>query len=314
MRAFVQPRPGRDAVERAEVPIPRIDTGELLVRVHAVGVGIHDSYFLPPEALYPFVIGIEAAGVVAQVGAGVMAFRPGDRIAFVSSMQTKGGTWAEYAVLDQEAMIVLLPAGMDFEEAAALPVAAGTVLRSMAALSGVSTGAAIFIAGGSGAIGTLAIQIARRLGWRVAVSASPRNHDYVRDLGAELAVDYGDRNWRRQVQEWLPGGVDAAIAVQPGTAVECLPLVRDGGVLIAVSGDQVAPERGIRVGGVPLDVDVRPGLAQLFADVTAGEVRVVIEQGYPFDRGLDALAKVRTRRARGKVVLRLEPAAATSTS
>lgn len=314
MRAFVQPQPGSDAVEQAEVPVPRIDAGELLVRVLAVGVGIHDSYFLPPEAPYPLVIGIEGAGVVEQVGAGVAAYRPGDRIAFVSSMQSKGGTWAEYAVVDQEAMIVPLPAGMDVVEAAALPVAAGTVLRSMDALSGMPAGAAVFIAGGSGAIGTLAIQIARRRGWRVAVSASPRNHDYVRDLGAELAVDYGDRNWCRQVQEWMPGGVDAALAVQPGTAVECLPVVRDGGTLIAVSGDQVVPERGILVGGVPLDVDVRPGLAQLFAEVTAGEVRVVIEQVYPFDRGLDALAKVRTRHARGKVVLQVEPEPATPTS
>ncbi|WP_326635024.1 RICIN domain-containing protein [Streptosporangium sp. NBC_01755] len=123
MRAFAKLESGVDSIELAEVAVPQIDDDELLVRVKAVGVGIHDSYFLPGDAKYPFPIGIEAAGVVEQVGSRVSGHRPGDRIAFVSSMQPKGGTWAEYAAVKAGSLIVPVPTGLDFVEAAAVPVA-----------------------------------------------------------------------------------------------------------------------------------------------------------------------------------------------
>lgn len=305
MRAFVQPRAGIDAVQRADVPMPRIDDDELLVRIQAVGVGIQDSYFLPGNAHYPYPIGIEAAGVVEQVGARVGVHRPGDRIALVSSMQPKGGTWAEYAAVRGDALIVSVPTGMDIAQAAAVPMAGNTVLRALQDLASVPAGGSLFIAGSSGAIGTLAIQIASKRGWRVAASASAPNHDYLRSLGAELAVDYHDPSWGAQVRSWLPGGVDAAIAVQPGTATDSLGVVRDGGRLITISGDRPAAERGVQVAMVSHEVDVRDELEQLMADVATQRIRVVIERVYPFEDALAALAKVQSRHARGKQVLRV---------
>lgn len=137
MNAFVIPRAG---VEAAEVPIPRIDDDELLVRAKAVGVGIHDSYFLPANARYPYPIGIEAAGVVEEVGGAVTAYRPGDRLVFVSSMQPKGGTWAEFAAVRASSLIMQIPTGLDFVTAAALPVAGNTILRAFHALAAVPAG------------------------------------------------------------------------------------------------------------------------------------------------------------------------------
>ncbi len=306
MKAFTIPTAGSSVVELTEVPVPTIDADELLVEVKAVGVGIHDSYFLPNDAHYPYPIGIEAAGVVAEVGPAVTGFEPGDRISFVSSMQPKGGTWAEFVAVKTENMIVPIPAGMSFTDAAAVPVAGNTVLRAMTAITGVSNGGTLFIAGASGAIGTVAIQLARRLDWRVAASASETNHDYLRSLGVELAVDYHDANWTDQVLEWIPGGVDAAMAVQPGTSVESAIVVKDGGTLVTISDQPIDAGRGIKVAMAPYQVDVREGLSDLLNDAAAGNFHIELERVYPFAEALAALAKVQSRRARGKLVLTLE--------
>ena len=306
MKAFVIPQAGEVTVEAAVMPRPRIDDDELLVRVKAVGVGIHDTYFLPADASYPYPIGIEAAGVVQEVGSAVSGHRPGDGIAFVRSLQPKGGTWAEFVAVKASSLIMEVPADLDFVTAAALPVAGNTILRAFHALADLPAGATLFIAGASGAIGTLAIQLASRRGLRVAASASTANHDYMISLGAEKVVDYRDMGWQNQVREWMPGGVDAAIAVQPGTSATSMSVVRDGGQLVTISGDQVLSERGVRMVGIPYHVDVRKELAQLIAEAASGVIHVELERVYPFDEALSALAKVRTRSARGKSVLSLE--------
>ncbi len=306
MRAFVLPHPGAATIELADVPVPEIAADELLVRVHAVGVGIHDSYFLPADATYPYPIGIEAAGVIERIGSDVQGHRPGDRIAFVSSMQSKGGTWAEYVAVAAKSLILAIPADLDFVDAAAIPVVGNTVLKALTALPEVEVpgGSSLFIAGSSGAIGTFAIQLAHRRGWRIAASASPVNHDYLLSLGADKAVDYRFPHWQEQVLQWAPNGVDAAIAVQPDTSADCLPVVKDGGFLMSISGDDLVSERGITTTGIPYRADVTDELAQLMEQIAAEEIHLELERVYPFGEALEALAKVRTRRARGKLVLR----------
>ncbi|MDO5745808.1 MAG: NADP-dependent oxidoreductase [Micrococcaceae bacterium] len=306
MKAFVIPQSGFQAIEAAEVPVPQIAADELLVHVRAVGVGIHDSYFLPSEPTYPYPIGIEAAGDIEAVGSSVTGYQPGDRIAFVSSMQPKGGTWAEFAALKATSLIIPIPATMDYISAAAVPVAGNTALKAFEALAAVPGGGSLFIAGGSGAIGTFAIQLARQRGWHVAASASSANHEYMQGLGAEITVDYNDPGWQQQVCEWMPGGVDAALAIQPGTSAQSLPVVKDGGSLVSVSGDPLSTERGIAMQGIPYQVDVQDATEELMMAVASSETHLEVERVYPFEEALDALAKVQTRRARGKIVLRLE--------
>lgn len=306
MRAFVRPDRSTELVAPAELPVPVPSAGELLVRMHAIGVGIHDSYYLPPEADATYPVGIEGAGIIEEVGSGVAEYRPGDRIAFVSAMQPKGGTWAEFAVVDAKSLIVRVPLDLDFVQAAALPVAGNTILRAFAALGAMPRDAAIFIAGGSGAIGTLAIQLARQRGWRVAASASAGNHAYMRSLGAEQTVDYRDAHWPDEVRRWMPGGVDAAIAVQPLTSAGSMGVVKDNGRIVSISGDDVTPERGIDVRLMDYEADVRAGLAQMLADVASGAMHLEVERVYPFDEASNALARVQTRHVRGKLILCVE--------
>jgi len=201
MKAIVKQSAKPNDFSLMEVPIPDINEDEMLVRVKAIGVGIHDGYFLPSDIKYPYPIGIEAAGIIENTGRNITDFQEGDRIAFVSMMQTKGGTWAEYAVVADNSLIIPIPKEMSFTEAAAIPVAGNTTLKAMHALQ-LKPNDSLFIAGASGAIGTFAIQIAVARNCIVAGSASKRNHDYMISLGASKTVDYQDSDWIKQVQQW----------------------------------------------------------------------------------------------------------------
>ncbi len=306
MKAFViASAQDQERVESGTVPVPRIGADELLVRIRAVGVGIHDSYFLPPNISYPYPIGIEGAGVIEQVGSDVTEHASGEGIAFVSSMQAKGGTWAEYAVVRQDAMIVPIPEGLSYEQAAAVPVAGNTAVKTFHELEGVPADGALFVAGASGAIGTFIIQMAKAKGWRVAASASASNHDYLISLGADSVVDYHDQTWIEEVLAWSPGGVDAAVAIPPNTTTDSVKVVSDGGTVVTISGDQVPPTRGIRIVMPSHHLDVRAETESLMQQIADGELTLTIEHVFPFGNALQALSKVQTRHARGKTVLSL---------
>lgn len=307
MKAAVLSGTGDDSVELATVAVPSNGPDELLVQNKAIGVGIHDSYFLPSGVSTPFPIGIEAAGVVERVGSELAGrHRPGDRIAYVSTNQRKGGTWAEYAVVAAGSLIIAIPEDMAFEQAAAIPVAGNTTLRALHALPPMPRDGSIFVAGASGAIGTFAVQLGRARGWDVAGSASPRNHDYLASLGAGATVDYHDPGWPEQIRRWMPGGVDAALAVQPGTTSGSAGVVTRGGTVVTISGDRVArPPNGVTVAGLAYHVDVRDELVEVVDQIRTGRLRLEIERSYPFEAAPAALQKVQTRHARGKIVLSL---------
>lgn len=287
-----------------DVPVPEIDDHEVLVRIKAIGVGLHDRWFMPSSPNYPYPIGIEAAGVIERTGSKVADYRTGDRVMFTNSMQPKGGTWAEFSAVPQQSLI-LMPPALSFVKAAALPVAGGTAIESMRSLN-LNRADTLFIAGASGAIGTLVIQLARASGVRVAASASAQNHDYMRSLGAEVTFDYHDPEWAAQVREWMPQGVDAALAIQPGTAVPSLDVVKDAGKLVTVSGDQLSAERNIEVEQTSHHAETLAELSKLAHQVVADHLQVIVEHTYPFEQGLAALEKTETRHARGKIILTLE--------
>lgn len=301
MKAYVRLESLAHTVRCIDVPQPEAGEGEVLVAVHAFGVGIHDRYFVPPDGPFPYTIGTEGSGVVTSVGPGVVDLAAGDRVIVATSLRPTGGTWAEFVVADDHAVTHML-GDLDFPTAAAIPVAGKSAVESIHTLQ-LGAGETLFVAGASGAIGTLVVQMAARRGVRVVGSASTRNHDYLRSLGAELAVDYRDPDWPAAVREWAVGGVDAALAIQPGTAETAQAVVRDGGRLVTVSGDSCASERGIRVEQFVHREDAAEDMGQLIDDITAGRIRLVLEHVYPFEEALSALEKTETRHARGKVVV-----------
>lgn len=303
MKAFVRLDAVTQEVKLAEVPVPEIQTDEVLIKVEAFGVGIHDRYFIPGDVNFPYVIGSEGAGIISETGKEVHDFAVGDRVIFTTILQSQGGSWAEYAVA-KRTVLIPLPNNVTFVQGAAVPVAVKTALECMRELN-LDKGDTLFIAGASGAIGTMVIQLAAKKGITISASSSEKNHAYMKSLGIEKAVDYNDPDWKNKIVTWSEGGVTAALAIQPGTGIDSIKVVKDGGKLITVSGDnaQVARERNIAVQQMGHHNDTHQKVIELVNAISKDEIKIVIEKKYTFEKALEALEKTETRHARGKLVV-----------
>lgn len=206
---------------------------------------------------------------------------------YTSSLQLKGGCWAQYVAVSSK-MLIPMSDGIDFTQGAAIPVAGKSAIESMRALD-LKEGDTLFVAGASGATGTLIIQLAKNQGIRVIGSASSKNHEHMLSLGAEKAVDYSNPDWKGHVKQWIPGGVDAALAIQVGTGEDSMDAVKDGGKVITVSGDKVDSERNIVVQQFQHQLDIQQAIGNLVEDIAAGKIHLVIEHVFSFDQALDAL-------------------------
>lgn len=303
MQAYIRINSESQEVELRNVRLPTFQADEVLVQVKAFGVGIHDRYFIPKDVDFPYVIGSEGAGIIQELGTQVQGFEVGQRVIFTTILQPQGGSWAEFAVAKQSSLIPL-PENVSFAQGAAIPIAGTTALECIGALA-LKKGNTLFIAGASGAIGTLVIQLASSKGIRVSASASAKNHSYMMELGAEKAVDYQDEHWTAEIIEWASGGVNAALAIQPGTGTDSIKVVADGGKLITVSGDHlsVIPERTISVEQMPHTMETRQLLVDLVYSVSEGKIVIILEKEYQFEHALEALKKTETRHARGKLIV-----------
>ena len=302
MKAYVRIGAINQDVQLAEVPVPEMQPDQVLLKVEAFGVGIHDRYFIPIHANFPFVIGSEGAGIIIKTGSKVSDFSVGDRVIFTTILQSEGGSWAEYAVANQN-VLTPLPDNLTYVQGAALPIAGKTALECIRELD-LAKDQSLFIAGASGAIGTFVIQLATAKDIRVSASASQKNHDYLKSLGVQKAVDYNATDWKKNIIEWSDGGVEAALAIQPDTANDSIKIVKDGGKLITVSGDnsKVKTERNITVRQMG-HTDMKEKFNQLVDLISGSNIKLVIEKEYNFEEALEALAKTETRHARGKLVV-----------
>lgn len=306
MKAFVRTSATTQEVELQEVDIPKVQADEVLIKVEAFGVGIHDRYFIPSEVSFPYVIGSEGAGTIIEKGSGVKDFNIDDKVIFTTILQMQGGSWAEYAIAKQ-AVLIRLPENLTTEQGASIPIAGKTALECMREIN-LKRDNTLFIAGASGAIGTLVIQLAKEKGIRISASASAKNHEYMKSLGAEYTVDYNDPEWITKVREWSNGGVDTALAIQPGTGTDSIKVVKDDGLLITVSGDSqtVVPERNIEVRQMGHQLFTNQEMTELINKISEEKIKVVIEKEYSFKDALDALKKTKTRSARGKLIVKLD--------
>lgn len=304
MRAIVKLSSLDNEFALAHVEIPEISANEMLVKVMAIGVGIQDTYFFPQDITYPFVIGIEAAGKVIEVGEDVVNYRVDDRIAFISYNQPKGGTYAQYAAVSDKSTIILIPKEMDYPIAAAILMSADAAIKALNGLD-LKTNDMLFVAGASGAIGTYLIQIAKERGLRVSASASLNNQQYMTDLGAEKTVDYRDDDWKDQIIEWSEGKVDGAIAIQPNTTKDCMQVVKDGATVVTISGDMVNSTDSVTVKHLSHAFNTKKDLNKLYKQVSIGEIKVEVDDNYVLKDSLEALKKVSKRHARGKTVIKV---------
>ncbi|MBV8944990.1 MAG: NADP-dependent oxidoreductase [Solirubrobacterales bacterium] len=288
---------GPEVLEVAELPDPKPGPGQIRVAVRAAAVNPVDwkmrRGMMGGEL--PQTTGREVAGVVDQVGEGVTDVRPGDR---VFGFAAGGGGAAELALLTDYAPI---PPSLDFAEAAGLPVAVETAVRTLDLL-GVTAGTTLLVNGAAGAVGSSATQIARSRDARVIGTASPNNRDYLRSLGAEPTT-YGDGLTER-VRTLAPGGVDAALDAAGGGALPALiELVGDPGRVVTIADYPGAQETGAQFSGGMGSGRALHALREIGEVIESGQFTLPVAQTFPLEQIAEAHRLSEAGHVRGKLVL-----------
>lgn len=333
--AFIRRYGGNDVLELGELPAPQAGPGELLVEVHAASVNPVDfkirdgmlKMIIPFR--FPLILGNDFSGVVQAVGAGVTRFRPGDAV-FARMDKRRIGAFAEFALV-AEADAAAKPANLSHIEAAAVPLAGLTAWQALFEVGGLKSGQKVLIHGGSGGVGTFAIQFARHAGLTVATTAGARNAELVRSLGADTVIDY-----KAQRFEDLVGDCDMVFDTQAGDIqYRSFAVLKRGGVLVSIAGkpdSRLVREFGLNpllgmlldfLGRKTLRLAKRHGvryeylfmhpsgeqLARIGRLLAEGSVRPVIDKVFPLAQVREALAYSEAGHATGKVVVEVKNAA-----
>jgi NADPH:quinone reductase-like Zn-dependent oxidoreductase len=284
---------GPEVLHTEDVEEPHAGPGQIRVAVRAAGVNPFD-YKVRQGMMggdLPKVPGLEAAGVVDEVGEGVEGAAAGDEVFGF----TVGGNAAEYALLDDFAS---KPADMPWEVAGGLSVSVETAVRVLEEL-GVAEGQTLLVNGAAGGVGTAAVQVARARGVRVIGTASERNHDFLREIGAEPTT-YGEGMVER-VRALAPDGVDRALDTAGKGALPDLVEITGSPDRVLTIADFNAAEYGVRVStGSERAAHALGEVSELFE---AGRFQMPVAETFPFERAAEAHRLSEAGHVRGKVVL-----------
>jgi NADPH:quinone reductase-like Zn-dependent oxidoreductase len=321
MRAAAIDRPGPPQVLTVHtVPVPEPGPGEVLIEMHAAGVGVWDAEMRRDpsgfgEVRYPLVLGTDGAGVVVARGARVRRFSIGEPVWAYQFLNPKGGFYAEYVAVDAD-IVGRIPSVLDLLHAGAAAVTGLTALQGIDEHVDLRQGETALIFGASGAVGTLAVQFARRKRARVLGTARHgRAATVVRELGADGVFDPRGDDVAERLRELAPDGLDAVLALAGGEALErCLDHIRPGGRVAYPEGVEPEPRRRKNVRVSAYDAVAGPREFEEL-DHAAEEIRlrVPIEAAYPLERAADAHARVEQGHVIGRVVLRIRDDAAPHT-
>ena len=286
-------------------PAPKVD--EILVKVHVAGVNpadwkIRDGMGEMFGFKLPLILGGDIAGTVEEVGVEVENFKKGDAV-YGMTLSTLSGGYAEYAVTKADA-IALKPESIDFENAASIPIAALTAWQAMFGLATLSSGQRILITGASGGVGSMAVQLAKAKGAIVIGTASGKNEQYVRDLGADEFVDY-----TRQPFEEVVKDVDVVFDTVGGDTQErAFQTLKKGGFLVTSAqtpSEEKAKEFGVQAAFVFCQSSAKQ-LAEINGLIEEGKLKTHIETVLPLTEVRKAHQLSQSGRARGKIVLQVE--------
>ncbi|MEU8547344.1 NADP-dependent oxidoreductase [Streptomyces roseoverticillatus] len=298
---------GPEVLEFGERPNPKVGPDSVLVKVKAAAVNPVDwkarAGYLDPalDAVFPVIPGWDVAGVVVRPGADVTEFAEGDEvIGYVREDFLSRGTFAEYVAAPVRTL-ARKPKNLTFEQAAGLPLAGLTAYQALVKALRLWEGETVLIHAASGGVGTMAVQIARHFGARVIGTASERNHDYLRSLGAEPVL-YGD-GLAERVRALAPEGVDSVLDLAGGDALTVSPgLLAHGGRLASVADPAV-----LGLGG--RYVFVRPDRSDLTAlsDLAEnGKLTVEVAKTFPLERTAEAHRLSEEGHTRGKIVVTVD--------
>ena len=313
-----------DVLELREIDVPAVGDDEVLVRVRAASVNPLDWHFMRGT---PYLVralaglsrprasaarlGADMAGSVEAVGKNVTEFRPGDEV--FGGLDDRG-TLAEYISVRRDGAVLAKPAGLTFEQAASVPVAAFTALQALRDKGRIQRGYQVLVNGASGGVGTFAVQIAKAFGAEVTGVCSTANVELAASIGADRVIDYTRDDFTQAGRRY-----DLLIDIAGNrTLPETRGVLLPKGVLVAVGG----PDRGRWIG--PLGRSARmvvlsPAVGQRLVSflahqskadlavlgelIQAGKVTPVIDRTYPLSEAAEAIGYLEQGHARGKVVI-----------
>lgn len=288
-------------VESVEMPPP--EAGQLLVRVRAAGVHPFDwklrngylKEYVP--VTLPHTGGLDFSGVVETVGAGAPGFREGDHVYGRGS-----ATYAEYAVADFDA-VALKPRSVTFEEAAAVPIGAGTAWTALFDAAHLQSGQRVLIHGGAGGVGAYAVQLAKWKGVFVIATTSTPNVEFVQSLGADKTIDYTTTKFEDVAED-----MDAVIDTVGGDLIETSwSVLKPGGIFVTIAGQpsqEEAAKRGVRAMSAQGTSDTKR-LQELARLIDEGRLRPALGQVFPMNEAAAAQRLSESGHGRGRIVLRI---------
>src|SRR6266699_2306570 len=296
---------GPEVLKYEEVPRPEPKDNEVLVRMIAAGVNPVDALIRSGKyakffgTTLPLVPGYDIAGIVEKTGAKVTKLKIGDPIyAYVMW----GGGYADYVVAT-EGEAAAKPKSITFVEAAGVPLAALTAWQALIGTAKLSAGQTVLIHGGSGSVGSFAIQIAKARGAKVIATASTPNQDLLKQLGADVAIDYTKTKFEDVAKD-----VDVVLdSVGKGTLARSYGLVKKGGFIVSIVG-RPDPTQLEKHGIHGASISVEPNsseLAEIGRLIDEKKIKVIVSQTFPVAEAAKAQEQIATHHTRGKIVLKV---------
>lgn len=314
---------GPEVLQYGELPTPVPEAEDVLIEVAYAGVNPADwknrqgllAAYRP--YFFPYIIGFDAAGVVAAVGDKVTGFKPGDRV-FTPTNHGQGGqgSYAQYTLANQD-RVAHIPEGLGFDQAAALPVAALTAWQALFDRGEISAGQRVLIHGGSGGLGGFAVQFARWAGAKVAATCSTGNVEYLESLGVHRVIDYRIEDISAAIKSWAPEGLDYLLdAVGVSTLPNALDLVRVGGTLVSIptlvdDGDYAeaaatAQAKSVkRIFSTMDDINSAAALTKIANLLVDGEIALPPIREFPLSEAAEAHRIIQSGHNRGKLILKV---------
>ncbi|MFD7030292.1 NADP-dependent oxidoreductase [Streptomyces sp. NPDC059917] len=293
---------GTEVLAETRLPVPKVGPGEVLVRVKCAAVNPVDWKIMAGgldglmDVVYPVVPGWDVAGTVEVVGIDTPEFTTGDEVmAYARKDYVHGGTFAEFVTVPVRAL-AHKPAALGWAEAAGLPLAGLTAYQLLTRL-GTGKDDTVLVHGAAGGVGSFGVQIARALGARVIGTASPRNHDRLRELGAE-PVAYGD-GLADRVRALAPDGVSVVADFVGGVLDVTRAVLADGGRHASIADPGVLGAGGEWMWVRPVGSD----LAELGRLAEAGQLSVTVAETFPLSELAAAFALNQDGHTAGKIVV-----------
>ncbi|MDX2077340.1 MAG: NAD(P)-dependent alcohol dehydrogenase [bacterium] len=299
---------GTEVLRLLDLPSPTPEKGQVLVQVMAAGVNPADWRFRDGQfkafvrAKFPFVSGLEVAGIVKAVGEGVTRFKIGERV-YGRLPTAKGGGYAEYVAINESAL-AHMPHSFNFSQAASVPLTALTALQALRDKAKLRNGQRILIYGASGGVGMFAVQLAKAYGAHVTAVCSTKNVDWVKSLGADVVIDYTSTDVLA-----LPDRYEVIFdAVNHLFAKDAIAILEKGGVYVTVSPvvNPLVQIRARLMGKQVKTTFVKANGADLETIshmIDAGQLMTYIEKEYPLEYASEAHRQSATGHVRGKLVI-----------